>query len=78
MVDWQRPLTPTLSPLRGEREGRVDASGRNLLPLPLAGEGWGEGKDSSRSAGRAYFPAFNRARSMSTNRHGCDRKLSFL
>jgi len=30
------PLTPTLSPEYG-------GEGAGLLPLPLAGEGWGEG-----------------------------------
>ena len=88
---WRHSASSTLplrEPMRGpspqpspRKRGEGAGCGhrrRYVPPLPLAGEGWGEGKDSRRSAGRAYFPAFNRATSMSTNRHGCDRKLSFL
>jgi hypothetical protein len=40
-----RPLTPTLSPVPGERELLVPhlAEKKDLPPIPLAGEGWGEG-----------------------------------
>jgi len=75
--DVSTPVAETCSLSRVQgRTGHVDASGRS--PLPLAGEGWGEGADSGRAACGNHFPAFNRARSMSTNRHGCERKLSFL
>src|SRR5215216_733901 len=47
-VIFRRPLTPTLSPRRGEREPQCVTSKRAtanwpvLLPRPF-GEGWGEG-----------------------------------
>ena len=66
--------THTAAPLRALPQ--LSRSSFQLAPLP--GRGCGEGEDSGRSARRVHFPAFSRARSMSTNRHGCERKLSFL